>query len=172
MATHRIPILSNVKPDPAVSLALVGSQITAATAPSVGNQYCYVIADAGADVGVNARFDVPKNYVGSPALIVKGILDGAPGASDTLGFGLRKRAVANNEAADGTFDAEEVVSSTIGSSGSNHADEDEVELSISLTAGHYSADDQVFYYLFLDTSGSNYAGNFLLTGAYFQYVDV
>lgn len=171
MATHRIPVLNNVKPEAAVPLSLVGSQITAATAPSVANQFCYVMADAGADEGLNFDFHIPKNYVGTPALVARGILDGAPGASDTLGLGLRKRAVANNESADGTFDAEQVTAPTIGSGGSNHADEDEIEVSISLTGGDYAVDDHVYGYFFIDASGTSYAGNFLLTGLYFQYAD-
>jgi hypothetical protein len=171
MATHRIPVLSNVKPEAGVPLSLVGSQITAATAPSVANQFCYVLSDAGADRGFNFNFSIPKNYVGAPALIARGILDGAPGASDTLGLGLRKRAVADNEAADGTFDAEQVAAPTIGSGGSDHANEDEIEVSISLTAGDYAVDDMVYGYFFIDASGTSYAGNFLLTGLYFQYTD-
>lgn len=171
MATHRIPVLNNVKPEAGVPLALVGAQITAATAPSVTNQFCYVLSDAGADRGFNFNYAVPKNYIGSPALIARGILDGAPGASDTLGLGLRKRAVANNELADATFDAEQVTAPTIGSGGSNHADEDEIEVSISLTAGDFAPDDQVYGYFFIDASGTSYAGNFLLTGLYFQYAD-
>jgi hypothetical protein len=171
MATHRIPILNNFKPETGVPLSLVGSQITAAAAPSIANQFCYVLSDAGADRGGNGDFMVPKNYVGSPSFIYRGILDGAPGASDTLGVGVRKRAVANNEAADGTFDAEQVTGPTIGSGGSGHADEDEIEVSISLTAGDYAVDDKVYYYAFIDASGTSYAGNFLLTGLYFQYAD-
>jgi hypothetical protein len=130
-----------------------------------------VINDAGADEGIYGNFAMPKNYVGTPKLVVRGILDGAPGASDTLGFGFRKRAVANNEAADGTFDAEQVATATIGSGGSAHSDEDLIEQLITLTAGDYAVDDDVYFYLFIDTSGTTYAGNFLLTGAFFEYTD-
>src|SRR5262245_17121687 len=171
MATHRLPVLNNVKPEVGAPLSLIGAQITAATAPSVGNIYCYRLSDTGADVGVYFDFTIPKNYVGTPSLVVRGVLDGAPGASDTLGFGFRKRAVANNEAADGTFDSEQTVSSTIGSGGSGHSDEDEVELSISLTGGDYAVDDTVYGYLYIDASGTTYAGNFLLKGAFFQFAD-
>jgi hypothetical protein len=158
-------------PDSGVFPDRVGNQITAAAAPSVGGQLCYVMADGGSDEGFQDSFAIPKNYVGSPKIVVRGILDGVPGASDTLGFGFRKRAVANNEAADGTYDAEQTVSSTIGSSGSNHSDEDEIELSITLTAGDYSVDDTVYYYFYIDASGGTYAGNFLLTGLFFEYAD-
>jgi hypothetical protein len=165
VGTFRLPILGpNTLPGATVFPDRVGNQITAATAPSVGSQLCFVMNDAGADEGLYGDFLVPKNYVGSPKIVAKGILDGAPGASDTVGSGFRKRAVANNESADGTFDAEQTVSSTVGSGGSGHSDEDQLELSITLTAGGYSVDDVVHFYFYIDTSGMTYAGNFLLTG--------
>lgn len=157
--------------DSGVPTSRVGDQITAAADPSVGKQQCWVMADGGADEGVYCRFSIPKNYVGTPKLVIRGVLDGAPGASDTLGFSFRKRAVANNEAADGAYDAEQTVSSTIGSGGSAHSDEDFIELSITLTAGDYSVDDMVLGYMAIDASGTSYAGNFLLLGLEFEYAD-
>lgn len=173
MATLRMPIISqNMLPDAGVFPDRVGNQITAATAPSVGGQLCYVLADGGTDEGLQDSFKIPKNYVGSPACVVTAILDGTPAAADTLGFGFRKRAVANNEVADGTFDAEQTVSSTIGSNGSGHANEDQVQLSVTLTAGDYAVDDEVYYYVYIDASGTSYTGNVLLTQVEFEYTDV
>lgn len=158
--------------DAGVPLDLVSNQITSATAPSIGTQTCWVLADGGADEGVYVRFPIPKNYVGTPKLVIKGILDGAPGAGDDLGFGFRKRAVANNESADGTFDAEQTVQNTdIGSTGTNHANEDLYEASITLTGSDYAVDDEVYGYLYIDASGTTYAGNFLLASLEFEYAD-
>lgn len=174
MATHRIPV-SITGMDATVFPARVSSQIASAATPSVGDMDCYVMNDGGADEGVYGEFDVPKNYVGTPKLVIRGYLDGTPGASETLGFACRKRAVANNESADGTFDAEQTVSATIGSSGSNHADEDFYEASITLTAGDFAVDDAVNVYAYIDASGTTYAGNFLLrasSGIFFEYADV
>jgi hypothetical protein len=172
MATHRKSILNqSTRLDSGVFPDSVANQITEATTPSLGDVLCYVLADGGADEGLYGRFAIPKNYVGTPKIVLKGVLDGAPGAADTLGFGVRKRAVANNEAADGTFDAEQVVSAIIGSDGTNHADEDLIELSITLTGGDYAVDDEVFFYVYLDASGTSYAGNVLLTGVEFEYAD-
>ncbi len=171
MSTFRRPVQIQ-RPDANVYPALVGSVITAAATPSVGDLPCYVLA-SGTDRGVYLRFSIPKNYVGTPKLVVRGVLAGAVSATHTLGFGFRKRAVANNEAADGTFDAEQVVSSTIGSTGgSAHSDEDLIELSITLTAGDYAVDDEVFGYLFRDQSGTTYTGTFALTSAELEYTDV
>lgn len=172
MSTFRKPI-QIVAVDTTVFPDLVSNQITAAATPSIGDLVAYVMNDAGSDEGVRGRFSIPKNFVGTPKLVVKGILDGAVGATDTLGFGVRKRAVANNEAADGSFDAEQTVSATIGATGgSSHSDEDLIELSITLTAGDYAVDDEVFVYVYIDASGTTYAGNFLLLAVEFEYTDV
>ena len=172
MATHRKSILNqNVMLDAGVFPDTVANQITAATTPSIGNQLCFVMADGGADEGLYGSFTISKNYVGTPVLVIKGVLDGAPGASDTLGFGFRKRAVANNEAADGTYDAEQAATETIGSSGTAHSNEDLYEETITLTGGDYAVDDEVFFYFYIDASGTTYAGNFLLTQVEFQYAD-
>ena len=168
MATVQIPV-SITNQDSGVPSDLIDNQITAATAPSIGTQTCYVMADGGADEGVYVEFTIPQDYVGSPQIVTKGILDGAPGASDTLGFGFRKRAVADNEGANSTFDAEETVSNTIGSSGQNYSNEDQCNQAITLTAGNYAAGDTVYGYLYIDASGTSYAGNFLLTEIVFQY---
>lgn len=165
-------VLSEVNMDTGVFASLVSAQITAATAPSIGTQICYVMNDGGADEGVYFRFPIPRNYVGTPVLVIKGVLDGAPGAADILAVGFRKRAVANNEVADGTFDAEQIASETIGTNGTSHSDEDSYEETITLTAGDYAIDDEVFGYLYIDASVQTYAGNFLLTDVLFQYNDV
>lgn len=169
MATHRIPV-AIIKPDAGCPLDLIANQITEATTPSVGDLLAYVLADGGADEGVWVKWTVPKNYVGTPVLVIRGMLDGAPGAGDDLAFGVRPRAVADNEAADGTFDAEQTAQVTDLSA---WADEDEYEETITLT-GTYSVDDSVFAYVYIDASGTTYAGNFLLyaeDSIFFQYAD-
>ncbi len=173
MATHRLDINigPNAKLDAGVFMDLVANQITEEASPSVGDILAAVLADGGSDTGWKDKLFIPKNYVGTPKIVVRGILDGAPGAADTLGFGFRKRAVANNESADGTFDAEQTISDTIGSNDLGLSDEDEFELSIALTAGDYAVDDAVYFYCYLDASGGDYAGNVLITGLFFEYAD-
>lgn len=155
-------------------LDLISNQITSGTLPSIGGLLAYILADGGSDEGVYVKWTVPKNYVGTPVLVIRGILDGAPSAGDDLAFGVRPRAVADNEAADGTFDAEQTAQNTnIGSTGDNYSNEDEYEEAITLT-GTYAADDSVYAYVFLDASGTTYTGNFLLPAddsIFFQYAD-
>lgn len=173
MATHRIPV-AILRPDSGVPLDLIANQITEATSPSIGDLLAYVLADGGADEGLWCKFSVPKNYVGNPKLVIRGILDGAPAASAVLGFGVRKRAVADNEAADGTFDAEQTGNAVIGSNGAGYSDEDAFQLTINLTAANYAVDDDVFAYVFLDASVNDYNGNVLLPAddsIFFEYDD-
>lgn len=169
MATFRKPI-QIVRPDANCFPDLIANQITEEASPSIGDLIAYVLNDGGSDEGVYVRFTIPKNYVGSPKLVVMGMLDGAVSAGHDLAFGFRKRAVASGESADGTFDAEQTVQDTdIDASG--FADEDRVVMSITLTAGDYAVDDEVYGYLYLDASQTTYTGNFLLTAAEFEYTD-
>ncbi len=164
----RIPVqIDSVDSD--VFLDRVSGQITVATAPSVGTNLCYVLEAVGADEGVYVKWAVPKGYSSTPKLVIRGILDGAPGAGDDLGFAVREHIAADNETADGTFATAQTIQNTdIGSTGSNHSDEDVYEASITLTAT-YAEDDDVFAYVFIDDSGTTYGGNFLLTGIFFEY---
>lgn len=173
MATRRVTVFGDptMHLDSGVFFDKVSNQITAAAAPSVGELIALWVADAGADEGFYLSFKVPKNYVGSPKLVVTALLDGAPGASDTLGWGFRKRAVANNEALDGAFDTEQTVSATIGSSGSGHSDEDMIEQSITLTAGDYAVDDIVLGYCYIDATGTSYGGNCGVLKVEFEFTD-
>ena len=169
MATHRVPV-AILRPDSGVPLDLIANQITEATSPSVGDLLAYVLADGGTDEGVWCNFQVPQNYVGSPVLVIRGMLDGAPGAGDDLAFGVRPRAVADNESSDGTFDAEQTAQVT---DISTWANEDEYEETITLT-GTYAAGDTVHAHVYIDASGTTYSGNFLLyaeNSIFFQYAD-
>ena len=169
MATHRIPAAIH-RPDSGCPLDLIANQITEATSPSVGDLLAYVLADGGADEGVWVNWHVPQNYVGTPVLVIRGLLDGAPGAGDDIAFGVRPRAVADNEVSDGTFDAEQTAQVT---DASTWGDEDEYEETITLT-GTYAAGDTVHAYVYIDASGTSYTGNFLLyaeNSIFFQYAD-
>lgn len=169
MATHSRSVQIN-RPDANCFPDLVSNQITATN--EIGNFLAYVLADGGADEGVYVQWRVPQNYVGTPRIRVTGILDGAPGAAETLGFGIKGLSRADNEAADTAFSAEDVASATIGSGGTNHSNEDayEEEIALSNLSG-LAAGEMVYAYVFLDASATSYAGNFLLTDIAFVYAD-
>ena len=170
MATHRISILGpNTALEAGVAYDLVGAYITATN--EVGNQLSMVLADGGSDIGFYGDFEVPQNYVGSAAIIVKGILDGSPGSSDTLGFAVKGLAIADNEASDQAYSSEDTASATIGSSGGSYSDEDIYEDSITLSNFSFSVGDRALFYFYLDTSGTSYTGNFLLLDVMLEYAD-
>lgn len=164
-----VPFLGSEVPDTGVFQDLIGNQITAATAPSIGTQLAWVISDAGSNRGIHIRFSIPDNYGSSPTLRIVGILDGAPGANDVLSFGFRKLVAGDNATSDGTYGTEQTVSVTIGSSGQNYSDEDLCILTINLTAGDYSANQEVFGWLYIHATNTTYAGNFLLVDGCFRY---
>lgn len=157
--------------DAGVSPSRIANELSLTNA-TIGNLPCWVLADGGSDEGVYAKVEIPKNYVGSAVLAIKGILDGTPGASDTLGFGVTGLARADNEPVDTAFGSEDAASATIGSNGSNHANEDLYEETITLTnLGTLAVDDELYLYVYLDASGTTYAGNFLLNSIELQYAD-
>lgn len=169
MATPRIPC-DITGQDTGVPFDRVSNQITSSTAPGIGQRYCYVLADGGSDEGVYINVDIPDNYASTPIIVVRGILDGVPGASDVLAFSVKSRnGVANNGAADAaTFPTEDLASATIGSSGTNHSNEDYYEEEIALTTT-FAAGDALDAYVAIDASVNGYLGNFLLTDVFFKY---
>ena len=169
MATHTTGVVIE-RPDTNCFPDRISNQITATN--EIGQFMAYVLADGGADEGVYVSWVVPQNYVGTPVIVVRGILDGAPGASDTLGFGIKGLSRADNEPADTAFSAEDIASATIGSSGTNHSDKDPYEEEITLSnLTSLAAGEEVTAYVFLDASATSYTGNFLLRKVRFKYAD-
>ena len=173
MATYDLPILGPMTIPGSSGVCFmdsVANQIAEQALPSVGGQLCFVFdCDNAADHGIYGCFNVPQNYVGTPVIVIKGILDGAPGGGDDLAFGIRGMSVADNETADATYNAEDTAQNT---DISGWADEDLYLETIALSNfGALAAGDTAFFYFFLDASGSTYAGNFLLTDLIFRYDD-
>lgn len=136
-------------------------------------QECIVMAfPSGTDTGVGVAFQVPQVYVGSPVLVIRGVLDLTPG-TNTLAFGAQQLSRADNEAVDTAYETEDVASYTFNSGADGYADEDEYEETITLTpASAYVAGDTIYLFVYRDDSVDDFsAGNFLLTGLFFQYAD-
>lgn len=170
MATREFSIYGHLKmPDAGVTPDLIANQISL-TNPAIGNVPCFVMNGAS-DEGIYGNFGVPAGTVNSQVIVIHGILDGAPGAAETLGFGIQGSPLADNEASDAAFGTADVVTATIGSSGSGHSDEDEYRETISLSNFALTAQDNAYFYFFIDASGTTYGGNFLLTDLRFQYDD-
>lgn len=164
MATHTIPIISqNMLPQSGAFFDRIGNQITAAN--EIGNQLALVLNDPGTDEGFYDSFRVPDNYVGTPKILMVGVLDGAM-TTVTLGIGIKGLPLVDNEVADAAYSTED-----IGNITADHADEDLVTVSITLSNLVPVAGDELFYYFFIDSNVTTFTGNVLVTGVYFQYAD-
>lgn len=164
MATQRIPIDGpNLLPESGAFYDRVGNQLAAAN--QIGNQLALVLNDPGTDEGFYADFQVPQNYVGTPKIVMTGILDGAM-SSVTLGVGVRGIVLADNDAADVAYSTEDIANTT-----TDRADEDMVQVSITLANLVPGAGKQVHYYFFIDSDVNTFTGNVLVTGVFFEYAD-
>jgi hypothetical protein len=167
MATHRIPIIGAMTvPDSTGECYFdnVNNQMTLGT--SAARNLVVVLKDPTADTGFYGSFTVPKNYVGTPVIVVRGILDGTVGAT-SADFEFSYVALADNE----SFEAGWVESVTFNSGNTNGwADEDVIEVSGSCSA-NFAVDDDVFFYFKRDQGTDDFVGDFHVTGLFFQYAD-
>ena len=167
MATLRLPIINQFTTlDAGVSPNKVKNQLTLGSGR--GEEYCYVMADPadGGDLGLNGKFTVPKGYVGSPVLVIRGLLDGTP--ANALPFGVQMKPLADSEAYDAALGTEDTASN---STWTGYADGDVYEETIALSNTFAEDDDVDFHFYWDDSVASPFAGNFLLTGLFFQYSD-
>ena len=168
MATHRMSILGpNLKLESGLYSDVVTNRGTWTN--QVGNQLCIVVPDpnGGGDHGLYGNFEVPQNYVGTGKIVAKGILDGAK-TSVVFAVGVRGLALADNEAADAAYSTEDIANIA---SGSNYADEDQLEISITLSNLSLTAGDTCYFYWFIDDSVHTYTTDFLLTDLLLEYAD-
>lgn len=170
MATHDWPVMGfGVSPDNSgfVWPAPISSQLTLTNAD--GGEECMVMpaaATISADAGFRGHFRVPQNYVGTPKLVITGILNGAP-ASLVIAFGVKLTIRAVSDPYDVAAGTERLASA----SSVPEIDKDEYEEVIDLSAETFVAGRKVYYYCFIDDSVHTYTGKFLLTGLDFRYDD-
>jgi len=116
--------------------------------------------------GMQGRFRVPKNYVGSANVLIDWASDTA--TSGDVEWDFEYRAVAALQSFDQATQDESVNSEdTAGAVDRREA------LSIALTDGNFAIDDIVQWELFRDQvdAGDTMAGAALLFGLYFEYAD-
>lgn len=167
MATHELQLIGKLAPDTsgdiypstlAAEMSLTNSKATP----------CYVMEfPTGADIGFECAFVIPQNYVGTPELVIRGVLDGTP--ANVLAFTAQQVAVDDSETADVAYEAEDTASN---STWTGYADEDLYEETITLTPGSaYQPGDTVLLRFQRDDSVDTTTFNFLLTGLAFRYAD-
>lgn len=167
MATLQMSIFGRFQPDVSgdVYPSILNVELTMANAKLID---CMVMEyPTGSDIGGELAFTVPQNYVGSPVLVIRGVLDGTP--ANVLAFGAQQLSRADSESVDAAYEAEDTASN---STWTGYADEDMYEETITLTpAAAYLPGDMVFTDFYRDDSVDTTTFNFLLTDLLFQYSD-
>lgn len=163
MTTARIDITGNFIPDAGVYLSKLASELTLT---NTKNQFCYVMpAPTGADLGGELCFEIPQNYSSTPKLVFRGIIDGTP--ANTFGIGAQLLQRAASDSVDTAYEAEDTASN---GTWTGYADEDEYELSITLTpASAFTVGNSVYIKAYRDDSVDTTTWNFLLTRLSFEY---
>lgn len=168
MATIEMPIFGRFQPDTSgdVHPSFLDIEMTMANAKRID---CMVMEyPTGSDIGGELAFTIPQNYAGSPALVIKGVLDGT--AANTLAFGAQQIAVGDDETVDVAYETEDLANTDLDVSG--HADEDLLEETITLTpSAAFQPGDLVFLRFYRDDSVDDTTIDFLLTDLLFQYSD-
>ena len=166
MSTGEVNMLNwTMLPDGNCYVDRIGNQISAAN--EIGAQLCVVMAGHTQDEGFQGSFNVPANYASGGTVLIKGILDGAPGADVGMGFAIQGLSLADNEAGDAAYNAEDVCDEA---DIDDYADEDLYMDTIALSNfGTLAVGDTAFFLFVIDNTNTDYAGNFLLTDLVFQY---
>lgn len=118
--------------------------------------------------GIYGSFDVPKNYVGSAAII---IIWTSTITTGNVVWDFDYRTVAGNDAA--SLDQSGTEEAVTGTDAAPTAAHRRLEFSLSLTSSNLAVDDTVQFALSNDgvDAADTLAGARLLAGAYLQYVD-
>lgn len=164
MTTQRMPIPFGM-PDAGVYISKLSSELSLTNSKK---QVCLVMpAPAGADIGAETQFVVPATYVGTPKLILRGIIDGTPANVFGIGAQLLERNL--SDTIDAAYEGEDTASNA---TWTGYADEDEYELAITLTpAAAFTPLRQVYLRYYRDDSVDTQTINFLLTGLYLEFND-
>lgn len=121
-------------------------------------------------IGLRGQFNVPKNYVGTAKLIV--VWTATVTTGDVV-WDFDYDAISGNdtESLDQAAPPQEAVTGTDTAPGAANR---RLELSITLTAGNFAADDTVEFELFRDgaDAADTMAASAILFGAFFEYADV
>lgn len=175
MATHRIPILGwATRPDDSGKVWFEPQDILGTN--DVWDRMLLRLDEDGTNAtapttrhGVHGSFSVPKNYIGTPKVI---IVWTATVVTNAIVFDFEYRAVggSDTESLD-QAGTQESVTLTTGAEPS--AAWERMEDEIALTAGNFAIDDAVSFFFARDgaDAADTKAGAALIEGLYFQYAD-
>lgn len=162
MATQ-ISVIGSFSPDTGVYLSKLSSQMTLTNTKP---QFCWVfVFPTGADIGGHLLFDVPSNYASTPVLVLRGVIDGTP--ANTLGVGAQLLERDVSASVDTAYEAEDTASNA---TWTGYADEDEYEITITLTpSSAFTPGRTVYIKVYRDDSVDTTTWDFLVTNIYFRY---
>ena len=167
MATLRIPILGAATvPDDSGDVFLEPYSVKATN--DVWKRLVVIFNDSGTRIGLHGAFNVPKNYVGAPKVIVVWT---ATATTGDVEWDFDYRAVGGNdtESLDQTGTQETVnIADTAPS-----AIHERMEAVLALTAANLAADDTLLFELFRDgtDAGDTMAAAAIVHGVLFEYSD-
>lgn len=167
MATHRIPILGwNTVPDTSGDVFFEPYSIKVTN--DVWDYLVAILNDTATRIGLRLKFDVPQNYVGSPAIVV---IWTATATTGDVENDFDYRAVGGNdiESLDQTGTQETVNLNDTAPS----AIHERMENKLTLTAANIAAGDTVQAELFRDgvDAGDTMAAAQIVHDVLFEYVD-
>lgn len=167
MATLQMPILNHtLNFDGGVYSSTMVAEMSLTNSKATG--VIVMPYPTGTDIGLMGAFTLPQNYVGTPKVVIRCIIDGTP--ANVLAFGFQQICIDDNDSADVAYEAEDTASN---STWTGYADKDLYEEIIDITpTATYNPGDVVFWYLYRDDSVDTTTYNVLLIDLLFQYADV
>ncbi len=168
MTTHRKPIMGfGIKPDVTGECYFPPVDVEMTLGTGLMKNIICTLKDPSADTGFHGMFKVPKNYIGTPKIVITGIIDGTVG-STSVDFEFSYVSLANNESIETGW-----VESVTWDSGntSGWTTEDLMELVSGALGSNFSVDDQVFFYMKRDYGTDDFVGDFHVTALEFEYND-
>lgn len=167
MATHRISILGhNTVPDNSGSVFFEPYTVKATN--DVWGLLAAIFNDTATRIGLRGAFNVPKNYVGSAAIIVVWTSTAITGDVE---WDFDYRAVGGDDAE--SLDQASAQESVNQNDTAPSATDERMEASLALTASNLAVDDTVEFELFRDgtDAGDTMAAAAVVFDVLFQYAD-
>lgn len=166
MSTHRIPILGpGTKPDSSGDVFFEPYSVKATN--DVWDRLVLIFNDSGTRIGVDGGFTVPKNYVGTPKIIV--VWTSTATAND-VEWDFDYRAVGGDDAESlDQAGTQETVNQEDTAPSAAH---ERMEAALTLSA-NFAVDDEVEFALFRDGTdgGDGMAAAAIVFSVFFEYAD-
>ena len=168
MATHRVPVLGPAT-IPDTSGSVFAAPYTVYATNDAWRGSVFVFADTATRIGLHGRFSVPRNYVGTPSIVIEWT---STATSGNVVWDVDYRAIGGDNAE--SFDQATAQQSVTVTDAAPTAAHNRLEVSVAITAANLAIDDTVEFILYRDgaDAADTMAAAALLFGVYLQYADV